>query len=60
MVVPEIVWQLLIEKELQQPSNKWTSLVNRGDLYFIQDEVFDLFITIELLVDNKLTKIFNE
>ena len=49
-----------IEQREQQSSNKWTSLVNRGGLYFIQDEVFDLFVTIELLVDCKLSQIFNE
>ena len=49
-----------IERREQQSSNKWTSLVNRGGLYFIQDEVFDLFVTIELFVDSKLSQIFNE
>ena len=27
------------EQQLQQPSNKWTSLVNRGGLCFVRDEV---------------------
>ena len=48
-------------EELEKPSsNKWVTLVNRGGLYFIQDEVFDLFVTIELLVDSKLSQIFDD
>ena len=49
-----------IEWREQQSSKKWTSLVNWGGLYFIQDKVFDLLVTIELLVDCKLSQIFNE
>ena len=48
------------EQQDQQSSSKWTHLVNHGGLYFVQDEDLDLFVTIELLVDSKLSQIFKE
>ena len=33
---------------------------HRGSLYFVQDEVFNLFITLELIVDSKLDKIYGQ
>ena len=44
----------------EQSSNKWTSMVNRGGLYFVNNVVFDLFVTIESIVDSKLTQILKE
>ncbi len=41
----------------QHPSSKWINLVDRGGLYHIQDIVFDLFVTIECFVDDKLSEI---
>ena len=36
----------------EQSSNKWTSMVNCGGLYFVSNVVFDLFVTIESIVDS--------
>ena len=44
----------------QFSSTKWSQLVDRGGLYFVQDEVFDLFIMIKLIVDSKLDKIYGQ
>ncbi len=41
-------------------STKWMKLVNRGGLCFVQDVVYDLFIAIELIVDTKLSEIFQK
>ena len=41
-------------------STKWSQLVDRGGLYFVQDEVFDLFIMVKLIVDSKLNKIYGQ
>ena len=48
------------EKKLQQSSNKCTSLVNGVGLCVIRDEIADLFVTIELLVNSKLSQTFKE
>ena len=44
----------------QSSSIKGSWLVDHGGLYFFQDEVFILFITIELIVDSKLGKIYRQ
>ena len=44
----------------QSSLTKWSQLVDRGGLYFVQDEVFDLFIMIKLIVDSKLDKIYGQ
>jgi hypothetical protein len=45
---------------LQQTSNEWMNRVNRGGLYYVEDAVFDLFVTIDAVVDSKLTRILND
>ena len=44
----------------QQPSSKWIKLVDRGGLYHVQDIVYDLFVTIEYFVDNRLSEILRQ
>ena len=39
-------------------STKWTNLVNRGGLLLVKDHVYDLFLAIEFLVEEKLSQIF--
>ena len=34
--------------------------MNRGGLYFVEDVVYDLFVSIESLVDSKLSEIMKE
>ena len=46
--------------EQQEHSNKWINLVNCGGLYFVEDVVYDLFVSIESLVDSKLSEIMKE
>ena len=46
--------------EQEQSSNKWINMVNRGGLYFVEDAVYDLFVTIESIVDSKLSEIMKE
>ena len=41
----------------EQRSSEWTKLIDRGGLYHVEDIVYDLFVTIELLVDQKLSSI---
>ena len=47
-------------REQEHSSNKWINIVNRGGLYFVEDVVYDLFVTIESLVDSKLSQIMKE
>ena len=44
----------------QQPSSEWIKLVDRGGLYHVQDIVYDLFVTIEYFVDNRLSEILKQ
>ena len=39
-------------------SSKWSRLTDRGGLYHVEDVVFELFITLELITDEELTAIF--
>ena len=48
------------EAKEQPSSNKWINMVNRGGLYFVEDIVYDLFVTIEPIVDSKLSEILKE
>ncbi len=50
------------ESEGQQhpSSSKWTNLVNRGGLLYVEDIVYDLFVTIECIVDEKLNDILKK
>ena len=41
-------------------SIKWSGLFDHRGLYFVQDEVFDLFIMIEFIVDSKQDKIYGQ
>ena len=34
--------------------------MNRGGLYFVEDVVYDLFVSIESLVDSKLSEIMKK
>ena len=43
--------------EHEESSTRWISLANRGGLCFVEDAVYDFFVTIELIVDAKLTEI---
>ena len=42
-----------------QRSSEWTRLADRGGLYYVNDIVYNLFVTIELIVDKELSAIFN-
>ncbi len=41
-------------------SCKWINLVDRGGLYHVQNIVYDLFVTIEYVVDEKLSSIIDQ
>lgn len=45
--------------ETGKNSSEWTCLIDRGGLYHVEDSVYYLFVALELLVDDKLTAIFN-
>ena len=41
-------------------SSEWTKLVDRGGLYYVENVVYDLFVTLEFIVNEKLDTILNE
>ena len=43
----------------EHPSTEWTKLIDQGGLYHIDDLVYDLFVGIERLANDKLSAIFN-
>ncbi len=45
--------------EQDNSTTKWLKQANRGGLCFVVDIVYDLFVTIELIVDAKLSEIFH-
>lgn len=56
----EIAGRLTIQSSAEDGSDKWIRLVDRGGLYYMQDIVYDLFVTVEYFVDDKLSKILME
>ena len=44
----------------EHTSSKWTKLIDRGGLHYVEDTVYDLFVTIECIVDEKLSHILNQ
>lgn len=44
--------------ELEDMSTKWTNLINRGGLLLVKNDVYDLFLAIESLVEERLSQIF--
>lgn len=46
------------QRNFNEDTTTWISLVNRGGLFHISDSVFDLFVAIEMKVDEKLSAIF--
>ena len=44
----------------EHPSSEWTKIIDRGGLYHVEDVVYDLFVAIEYLVDEKLSEIFTQ
>ena len=48
------------DDEQEYCSTKWIKLANRGGLCFVEDVVYDLFVIIELIVDGKLSEIFQQ
>ena len=45
------------QREHEDPTQKWVNMVNRGGLYIVEDAIYDLFVSIELIVDSKLSEI---
>ena len=43
----------------EHQSCDWTKLTDRGGLYHVEDLVYELFVTIELIVDKELSTIFS-
>ncbi len=46
--------------EQDNSTTKWLKQANRGGLCFVEDIVYDLFVTIELIVNAKLSEIFHQ
>ena len=44
--------------ESEDMSTKWTNLINRGGLLLVKNDVYDLFLAIESLVEERLSQIF--
>lgn len=42
----------------EHQSCDWTKLTDRGGLYHVEDLVYELFVTVELIVDKELSTIF--
>jgi len=45
--------------EQEHCSSRWIKIVNRGGLCFVEDAVYDFFVTIEIIVDAKLSEILH-
>lgn len=43
----------------EHQSSDWTKLTDRGGLYHVEDMVYELFVTIELIVDKELFAVFD-
>ena len=41
-------------------ASEWTSLIDRGGLYYVEDIVYYLFIALDLIIDKELTTIFEK
>ena len=48
------------EEQSYSSSIKWTKLVDRGGLLYVNECVYDLFVTIECIVDDKLSDILKQ
>lgn len=44
----------------QLQASEWTSLIDRGGLYYVEDIVYYLFVALDLIVDKELTAIFKK
>ena len=41
-------------------ASEWTSLIDGGGLYYVEDIVYYLFIALDLIIDKELTTIFEK
>ena len=41
-------------------ASEWTSLIDHGGLYYVEDIVYYLFIALDLIIDKELTTIFEK
>ncbi len=55
----EMAGKLSKSQHHQHNSCEYINLIDRGGLYHIQDPVYDMFVTIELIVNEKLSALFS-
>jgi hypothetical protein len=48
------------QEQTHSSSTKWIDMINRGGLYHVDDAVYNFFVAMEYLVDEKLSKIFEQ